>query len=41
MNIIPTIKRRKGHSLHRSCHLKHVIEGKRERVRSDGKTKKK
>jgi len=35
MNIIPTIKRRKGdwigHILHRSCLLKQVIEGKIER----------
>jgi len=45
MNIIPAIKRRKtnwiGHILPRSCLLKHVIEGKREKGRSDGKTKKK
>jgi hypothetical protein len=45
MIIIPTIKRRKAnwidHILHRSCLLKHVIEGKREKGICDGKTKKK
>jgi len=41
MNIIPTIKRRNGHILHRNCLLKRVIEGNRERGRSDGKMMKK
>jgi hypothetical protein len=34
-NVLHTIKRRKanwiGHSLHRNCLLKHIIEGKTER----------
>jgi hypothetical protein len=45
MNIVRSIKRRKtnwiGHVLYRICLLKHVIEGKREKGRSDENTKKK
>jgi hypothetical protein len=36
---LQTIKRRKanwiGHNLHRNCHLKHLIEGKIEKGKSD------
>jgi len=42
---MPSVKRRKGnwigHILRRICLLKHVIEGKREKGRSDENTKKK
>jgi len=44
-NILQTTKRRKatliGHVLSRNCLRKHVIEGKAEQDRSDGKTIKK
>jgi hypothetical protein len=44
-NILHTIKRRKanwiGHILRKNWLLKHVIEGKRGKEKSDGKTSKK
>ena len=44
-NILHTIKRRKadwiGHILRRDCLLKHVIEGKIERLEMAGRTRKK